>query len=98
MNTKELLIELKDNIYKLLNNNKLKDKKISELQDEINELKFQLKESQAHLKVTENKNNELKVVSGLSGNKEHRRLMKLKLNRLIKEIDICIADLKKQQV
>ncbi|MGI9526609.1 MAG: hypothetical protein ACR2MS_05835 [Weeksellaceae bacterium] len=98
MKTKELLIQLNDSVGKLLKEIKLRDEKIDNLNTEITNLKQELSKSQANLKVTENKNNELKVISGLSGNREHRRLMKLKLNSLIKEVDICIAALKEQKV
>ena len=50
---------------------------------------------------TQQKNQELveeqkqiKLISAISGNPDHNRLMKNHINRLIKEIDACIAHLK----
>ncbi len=44
-------------------------------------------------KELEEQNRRLKVVSAISGNGEFRKVMKLQMNRLIKEIDSCIAEL-----
>ncbi|MXV39238.1 hypothetical protein GO491_11225 [Flavobacteriaceae bacterium Ap0902] len=98
MKTRDLLIELDNSIHNLLKELNLKNNQINELKLEIKDLRQRLNDSQTNLKVTQDQNNELKVISGLSGNKEHRRLMKLKLNSLIKEVDICIAELKRQKV
>lgn len=35
----------------------------------------------------------IKLMSAISGNPEHNRLMKNHINRLVKEIDSCIAQL-----
>lgn len=39
------------------------------------------------------KEKETKLYSALSGNPNHNRLMKNHINRLIKEVDFCIAEL-----
>ena len=36
----------------------------------------------------------MKLTSAISGNPDHNRLMKSHINRLIKEIDVCIAELR----
>ena len=38
-------------------------------------------------------NKELKLYSAISGNAEHNRLMKNHINRLVKEIDMCVSEL-----
>ncbi|MCG2793352.1 MAG: hypothetical protein L6262_07400 [Weeksellaceae bacterium] len=38
-------------------------------------------------------NKELKLYSAVSGNAEHNRLMKNHINRLVKEIDMCVSEL-----
>lgn len=35
----------------------------------------------------------IKLISAISGNPDHNRLMKSHINRLVKEIDACIAQL-----
>jgi RNase P/RNase MRP subunit p30 len=35
----------------------------------------------------------IKLYSAISGNPEHNRLMKNHINRLVKEVDFCIAQL-----
>ncbi len=45
----------------------------------------------------EEENNKLKVASAISGNEEYKKLMKLRLNKLIKEIDLCIVELKSSE-
>lgn len=42
-------------------------------------------------------NDRLKVANALLGNEEHRRLMKLRVNKLIKELDVCIAQVKNER-
>ncbi|MDY3520670.1 hypothetical protein PG614_04325 [Riemerella anatipestifer] len=71
---------------------KLKDD-YSALLDSHNETKRKLDaEKKAHQELLE-KYKEIKLVSAISGNPNHNRLMKNHINRLIKEIDVCIAQL-----
>ncbi|MHA3045909.1 hypothetical protein JSO59_000860 [Riemerella anatipestifer] len=71
---------------------KLKDD-YSALLDSYNETKRKLDaEKKAHQELLE-KYKEIKLVSAISGNPNHNRLMKNHINRLIKEIDACIAQL-----
>lgn len=68
------------------------------LREEIEVLKESLKSSrQLELKLKD-ENDELKVANALLGDKEHRRLMKLRVNKLIKELDVCIAQVKKEKI
>lgn len=68
------------------------------LSGEIQVLESELEESQKTVKALENKNKEIKVASALSGSTEHKRLMKHKLNSLVKDIDLCIAGVKKRSI
>lgn len=36
----------------------------------------------------------MKITAALSGNEEHSRLIKRHINRLVKEVDFCIAQIK----
>lgn len=98
VSTEDLFVELEGVIRQLTNALQQSRNEVIELKRELNELKSQLDDTQKNLKVLEHKNKEIKVVSGLSGNAEHKRLMKLKLNSLIKEVDLCIAEIKKQSL
>lgn len=40
-------------------------------------------------------NENLKIANALEGNPEHKRLLKLKINQLIKEVDLCMAEINK---
>lgn len=94
----DLFVSLEEVTHKLLIKLNKKNEKIIELEKEVSELKKQLNDSKKELKVLENKYKEIKVVSGLSGNAEHKRLMKHKLNSLIKEVDLCIAEVKNKSL
>ncbi|QAR31421.1 hypothetical protein EQP59_08750 [Ornithobacterium rhinotracheale] len=43
-------------------------------------------------------NKNLKIASALEGNPEHKKLMKLKINQLIKEVDLCMAEINKNSM
>lgn len=45
-------------------------------------------------KELEEQNRRLKVVNAISGSGEYKKVMKLQMNRMIKEMDICISELK----
>lgn len=62
-------------------------KSLEENQKRLNELEKLYKELE-----TENKR--IKVVSAISGNEEYKKIMKLQMNKLIREIDTCIIQLK----
>ncbi|MDG4946902.1 hypothetical protein NMK71_10780 [Weeksellaceae bacterium KMM 9713] len=98
ISTDDLITELEDVIRKLLLDKKKTEASLEELKNERNDLQKQLDQSLKEIKILENKNKEMKIVSGLSGNSEHRRLMKHKLNSLIKEVDLCIAEVKKKSI
>lgn len=44
-------------------------------------------------KEIEEQNRRLKVINAISGNGEYKKVMKLQMNRMIKEIDSCILEL-----
>jgi len=44
----------------------------------------------------ENKN--IKIQASISGNTEYNRLMKARINRLIKEVDMCISQLENNEL
>jgi len=67
--------------------------KMSELSAEHQELKEKYEEEQKKNRVLAEEQKNIKLYSAISGNPEHNRLMKNHINRLVKEIDLCIAQL-----
>lgn len=53
--------------------------------------KYNMERQKNQVLVEEQKN--IKLYSALSGNPEHNRLMKNHINRLVKEVDACLAQL-----
>jgi len=67
--------------------------KMSELSTEHQELRLKYEEEQKKSRVLAEEQKNIKLYSAISGNPEHNRLMKNHINRLVKEIDLCIAQL-----
>jgi len=64
-----------------------------EQQNELNRLKEDYAEEKRRNQILVEENKELKLHSAISGNAEHNRLMKNHINRLVKEIDMCVSEL-----
>ncbi|MDR2121803.1 MAG: hypothetical protein LBP34_01640 [Flavobacteriaceae bacterium] len=85
--TLELKIhELLKETQELKEKNEYLEKSLSE-----NEDKFIQKEKL--YKELEEQNKRLKVINAISGSGEYKKVMKLQMNKMIKEIDSCIAEL-----
>lgn len=86
--------KLKENISELI-------RAYKKLREEKDLLKIELEETKNRLSLLQKEyidlksdNDELKVANAMMGGKEHKRLMKLRVNKLIKEVDACIVQLK----
>lgn len=64
------------------------------LELEVSKLKENLKTLRSEMIEMKDENDRLKVANALLGNEEHRRLMKIKVNKLIRELDGCISQIK----
>ena len=64
-----------------------------ELNQEHEELKMKYEEERKKNQVLAEEQKNIKLYSAISGNPDHNRLMKNHINRLIKEVDYCIAEL-----
>lgn len=64
-----------------------------ELAQQNSELKKELDAERKKSQVLAEEQKKIKIYSAVSGNPEHNRLMKNHINRLIKEVDFCIAQL-----
>ncbi len=85
---------LKNNILFLLEHNQKLEEENLRLQEYVKEKAESEKKYLKDVHSLEEENKKLKVVSAISGNEEYKKLMKLQLNKLIKEIDLCIIELK----
>ena len=86
--------ELESKVLDLLENyTKIKEEFVN-LEKENLRLKNKLRDSQVHNLNLMEEVKRLKVVNGMSGNQEYKKMMKLKMNKLIKEVDSCIAQIK----
>ncbi len=61
---------------------------------DIEALNKKLSVMQSEALTMKSDNDRLKVASALLGDENHRRLMKTRVNRLIKELDVCISQVK----
>ncbi len=85
--------ELERKILALQKNYRNLTEKLSELSVEHEELKIKYDEERRRNQVLAEEQKNIKLYSAISGNPEHNRLMKNHINRLVKEIDFCIAQL-----
>ena len=67
--------------------------KLTDLSREHEELKRKYEEERKKNQVLAEEQKNIKLYSAISGNPDHNRLMKNHINRLIKEVDHCIAEL-----
>ncbi|ROH99328.1 hypothetical protein [Chryseobacterium daecheongense] len=85
--------ELEKKISNLQKNYRILAEKLSELSVEHEDLKKKYDEERKRNQVLAEEQKNIKLYSAISGNPEHNRLMKNHINRLVKEIDFCIAQL-----
>ena len=64
-----------------------------ELNQEHEALKMKYEEERKRNQVLAEEQKNIKLYSAISGNPDHNRLMKSHINRLMKEVDYCIAEL-----
>ncbi|MCD1116857.1 V-type ATPase subunit a family protein [Chryseobacterium turcicum] len=85
--------ELEKKILNLQKSNQNLSEKYLELNKEHTELKAKYDEERKKNQVLAEEQKNIKLYSAISGNPEHNRLMKNHINRLVKEVDFCIAQL-----
>ena len=66
------------------------------LKQTIEELRSEKTALQSTITTLKEKNETLAIANRILGSKEHKRETKLKINALIREIDVCIVQLTKQ--
>lgn len=74
-----------------------KNQQLREAYDELSqahqELKTKYADERKKNQVLAEEQKNIKLYSAIAGNPEHNRLMKNHINRLVKEVDFCIAQL-----
>lgn len=85
------LVEIK--LKKLLENYTFLKKENQLLIHKISELENQIKKNEQLYNELSQKYNSLKIAKTIEGSKEDRRETKLKINALIREVDVCIKQL-----
>lgn len=85
--------ELEKKILNLQKSYQSMSDKFSDLSTEHQALKKKYEEERKKNQVLAEEQKNIKLYSAISGNPEHNRLMKNHINRLVKEVDFCIAQL-----
>ncbi|MCK5028122.1 MAG: hypothetical protein KAR57_00710 [Bacteroidales bacterium] len=88
---KDIVVTLKDKVKKLLslyNNLKVEN---TELKKQTEEYKTQIKNKEAELDFLKNNYNKLKLAKSLLASTGDSHDAKIKINRIVREIDKCIA-------
>ncbi|MEG1589479.1 hypothetical protein AB670_01428 [Chryseobacterium sp. MOF25P] len=85
--------EIEKKILGLQKSHQNLSEKYLELSKEHTELKAKYDEERKKNQVLAEEQKNIKLYSAISGNPEHNRLMKNHINRLVKEVDFCIAQL-----
>ncbi|ATL42106.1 hypothetical protein OZ664_02220 [Elizabethkingia sp. HX WHF] len=86
-------VSLEKKILRLTANYKNLSEKYAELSDKYEKLRTKYEDESSRNEELQEEQRRIKLMSAISGNPEHNRLMKNHINRLVKEIDSCIAQL-----
>ncbi len=92
-NLSEIVDSLENRISKLLNRQEKLKKTNAQLEDELTILKSQHHQFHEEIELWTEKCNSLKLANSMLGSDQHKRETKLKINALIREIDLCITQL-----
>ena len=91
--SRNMIDVLEQKLIALLNKLKEQHLAISQLESRNAELKSKYEIISAQMKMLKEENKSLKIANNLLGSNEGKSITKNKLNRLIKEVDICIDQL-----
>lgn len=87
-------VEIETKVEELLFENTQLSKALEQLASQYTEMEKKYQDEVVKNRMLAHKEREMKLNAALAGNPEHNRLMRHHINRLIKEIDFCIAELK----
>ena len=89
----EIVDSLENKVSKLLHKMELLHKANTKLKKELDRAKEETKAQQEAVNVWEEKYNSLKMANSMLGSNTNKTEAKLKINTLIRELDVCIAKL-----
>ena len=89
----EIVDSLENRISKLLHSHLKMKQNNAKLEDEVAVLKLQQERFHNEIKTWREKHDTLKFANSILGSDEYKRDTKLKINALIREIDLCITEL-----
>lgn len=92
-NLSEIVDSLENRIKQLLQQHESLNKTYSELQEELAIEKNEHSRTKESLLKCKDESEHLKVVNAMLGSDQFKRETKLKINALIREIDVCISQL-----
>jgi len=92
-NLSEIVDSLENRISKLLRRFEEVTKKNLSLEEELEILNSQQNQSQQEIEQWREKCGSLKLANSMLGSNQHKRETKLKINALVREIDLCISQL-----
>ena len=92
-NLSEIVGSLENRISKLLRRYEEVKKKNLSLEEELEILKSQQNQSLQEIEEWREKCGSLKLANSMLGSNQHKRETKLKINALVREIDLCISQL-----
>jgi regulator of replication initiation timing len=91
--TLEVVKRLESNAYKLIQKCIIFKETLEKVHLEKAELELKNKKLEKQLYQLSTENEQLKTANALLGSKDYKRETKLKINRLIREVDSCIIQL-----
>jgi len=89
----EVVKALERSTFKLMQKNKVLESEVSLCKHKLKELEKKNTLLEKNINALSAKNESLKTANAMLGSKEYKRETKLKINRLIREIDNCIVKL-----
>ncbi len=92
-NLSEIVDSLENRISKLLRRFEEVTKKNLSLEEELEILNSQQNQSQQEIEQWREKCGSLKLANAMLGSNQHKRETKLKINALVRELDLCISQL-----
>lgn len=91
--TLEVVKRLESNAFKLFQKCKNLKQDLGKRHHEIAELEEKNKKQEKQIERLLTENEQLKTANAILGSKDYKRETKLKINRLIREVDSCIVQL-----
>ena len=92
-NLSEIVDSVEHRVGKLLNKHEKLKIINAGLADEVVFLKSKQQQFENEIETLNQKYNSLKLASSMLGSDQHKRETKLKINALVREIDVCITQL-----